>query len=101
MAPAAGAVHANPTFDPTGHQQSQTATADPTFPTPLKLSGVLDAYEHFDLTPTIGREFPKVNLVEFLSAPNSDELLRDVAITSSLTALASSPPRLLLLQSPC
>ncbi|ROT42191.1 alpha-ketoglutarate-dependent taurine dioxygenase [Sodiomyces alkalinus F11] len=48
---------------------------------PLKLSGVLDSYEHFDVTPAIGREFPKANLVEWLEAPNSDELIRDLAIT--------------------
>ncbi|EAA33608.2 taurine dioxygenase [Neurospora crassa OR74A] len=50
---------------------------------PLKLSGVLDQYEHFDVTPIIGREFPKADLVEWLNAPNSDELLRDLAITIS------------------
>ena len=49
---------------------------------PLKLSGVLDSYESFDVTPVIGREFPTANLVEWLEAPNSDELLRDLAITS-------------------
>ncbi len=49
---------------------------------PLKLSGVLDAHEHVDLTPAIGREFPTARLVEWLEAPNSDELLRDLAITS-------------------
>ena len=56
------------------------------FPKPLQLSGALDAYaESFDVTPVIGREFPKVNLVEVLNAPNSDELLRDLAITSAVT----------------
>jgi hypothetical protein len=49
---------------------------------PLRLSGVLDQYESFDLTPIIGREFPKANLKEWLEAPNSNELLRDLAITS-------------------
>jgi len=48
---------------------------------PLKQSGALDAHEHFDVTPVIGREFPKANLVEWLNAPNSDALLRDLAIT--------------------
>lgn len=51
---------------------------------PLKLSGVLDQYEHFDVTPVIGREFPNANLKEWLEAPNSDELLRDLAITSKI-----------------
>ncbi len=50
---------------------------------PLKLSGVLGSLESFDITPVIGREFPKANLVDWLNAPNSDELLRDLAITST------------------
>ena len=49
---------------------------------PLQLSGALDQYEHFDVTPVIGREYPKANLVEWLNAPNADELIRDLAITS-------------------
>ncbi|CAL5872129.1 uncharacterized protein PFLUO_LOCUS6387 [Penicillium psychrofluorescens] len=50
---------------------------------PLKLNGALDAFESFDVTPTIGREFPNASLKDFLRAPNSDELLRDLAITVS------------------
>ncbi|OAA67118.1 Taurine catabolism dioxygenase TauD/TfdA [Niveomyces insectorum RCEF 264] len=50
---------------------------------PLKLSGALDDQVAFDVTPTIGREFPKANLVEWLNAPNADALLRDLAITIS------------------
>ncbi|KAK0621700.1 hypothetical protein B0T17DRAFT_560048 [Bombardia bombarda] len=50
---------------------------------PLKLSGALDSYESFEVTPVIGREFPSAKLVEWLDAPNSDELLRDLAITIS------------------
>jgi hypothetical protein len=49
---------------------------------PLQLKGALDQYESFDVTPVIGREFPTVSLKEWLQAPNSDELLRDLAITS-------------------
>jgi hypothetical protein len=49
---------------------------------PLKLSGALDQYKSFDVTPIIGREFPEVSLKELLEAPNSDELLRELAITS-------------------
>jgi hypothetical protein len=48
---------------------------------PLQLKDVLNEYEYFDVTPVIGREFPTVNLKEWLRAPNSDELLRDLAIT--------------------
>ncbi|KAI1331717.1 TauD-domain-containing protein [Xylariaceae sp. FL0255] len=50
---------------------------------PLKLSGVLDQFEQFDTTPVIGREFVDVDLAEWLRAPNSDDLLRDLAITIS------------------
>ncbi|KAF4976588.1 hypothetical protein FZEAL_6766 [Fusarium zealandicum] len=50
---------------------------------PLKLSGALEDYDNFDVTPSIGREFPKANLVDWLQAPNSDELIRDLAITIS------------------
>lgn len=48
---------------------------------PLTLSGALDKFESFDVTPVIGREFADVDLAEWLRAPNSDELLRDLAIT--------------------
>ncbi|KAL4918992.1 hypothetical protein BDW62DRAFT_210162 [Aspergillus aurantiobrunneus] len=50
---------------------------------PLQLSGVLQDIEAFDVTPIIGREFPSASLTEWLRAPNSDELLRDLAITIS------------------
>ncbi|KAL3428445.1 TfdA family Taurine catabolism dioxygenase TauD [Phlyctema vagabunda] len=51
---------------------------------PLELSGALDAFEHDDLTPIIGREFLDVNIVDdILNAPNSDERLREIAITTS------------------
>lgn len=49
---------------------------------PLKLAGVLDQYEQFDPTPIIGTEFPKAKLADWMRASNSDELLRDLAITS-------------------
>ncbi|KAL5366640.1 hypothetical protein BJX96DRAFT_180913 [Aspergillus floccosus] len=48
---------------------------------PLKLSGALDGFESFDVTPVIGREFPHANLKDLLRAPNSDALIRDLAIT--------------------
>ncbi|KAK6076297.1 TfdA family Taurine catabolism dioxygenase TauD [Seiridium cupressi] len=50
---------------------------------PLKSSGILDQYKHFEVTPVIGREFVDVDLAEWLRAPNSDELLRELAITIS------------------
>ncbi|MCJ1380108.1 hypothetical protein MMC17_003211 [Xylographa soralifera] len=50
---------------------------------PLVLSGILDQFKSFDVTPVIGKEFPNANLADWLRAPNSDELLRDLAITVS------------------
>ncbi|KAK3399631.1 hypothetical protein B0T20DRAFT_434040 [Sordaria brevicollis] len=64
-------------------EQQATQTQHAQHVEPLKLSGVLDQFEHFDVTPIIGREFPKANLVEWLNAPNADELIRDLAITIS------------------
>lgn len=49
---------------------------------PIRTKGALDNIESFDLTPVIGREFPNAKLVDWLNAPNSDELLRDLAVTS-------------------
>jgi hypothetical protein len=48
---------------------------------PLQLKGVLNEFESFDVTPVLGLEFKNVNLAEWLRAPNSDELIRDLAIT--------------------
>jgi hypothetical protein len=53
---------------------------------PLQLSGALDSYKSFDVTPIIGKEFVDVNLKDWLKAPNSDELIRDLAITSKTIA---------------
>ena len=60
--------------DPTHH-----ASPSP----PLQLKGVLNEFKSFDVTPVIGREFPEAKLAEWLRAPNSDELIKDLAITSS------------------
>jgi hypothetical protein len=49
---------------------------------PLELSGALKEFASFDVTPVIGTEFPTAKLKEWLNAPNSDELIRDLAITS-------------------
>ena len=49
---------------------------------PLQLTGALDQFKSFDVTPVIGKEFQDVDLSAWLRAPNSDELLRDLAITS-------------------
>lgn len=56
------------------------------YPKPLQSSGALAKFEWEDVTPVIGREFPKVNLVDdILHATNSDELVRDLAIESEFT----------------
>ena len=52
----------------------------------MKLKGILDQFKSFDVTPAIGREYENVNLKDWLRAPNSDDLLRDLAITSLLTS---------------
>ncbi|KFA60620.1 hypothetical protein S40285_07931 [Stachybotrys chlorohalonatus IBT 40285] len=53
------------------------------FPKPLKLTGALAGLESFDVTPSIGREYPTANLVDILNAANADDLIRDLAITIS------------------
>ncbi|PLB53734.1 taurine catabolism dioxygenase [Aspergillus steynii IBT 23096] len=50
---------------------------------PMQLSGSLDQFSYFDVTPAIGREFPGVDLKAWLESPDSDSLLRDLAITVS------------------
>ena len=64
---------AKPTPEPTHH-----ASPSP----PLQLKGVLNEFKSFDVTPVIGKEFPEAKLAEWLRAPNADELIRDLAITS-------------------
>lgn len=49
---------------------------------PLKYSGTLDSYESFDVTHTIGREFPKAQLTEILK---DDAKIRDLAIIGWLS----------------
>ncbi|MCJ1238482.1 hypothetical protein MMC14_006471 [Varicellaria rhodocarpa] len=53
---------------------------DSSYPRPLKLSGYLDPFTSFMSTPCIGIEFPDVDLVDWLEAPNSDGIIRDLAI---------------------
>jgi len=59
---------------------------------PLQLQGTLDQYDSFDVTPIIGREYPTANLKEWLEAPNSDELLRELAITSQFLRFSQRVP---------
>lgn len=51
----------------------------------LDLSGALEQFAWEDVTPTIGREFAEANIVnDILNSPDSEKLLRDLAITSKL-----------------
>lgn len=50
---------------------------------PLQNSGSLDSYEAFDSTTTVGREIPGLQISKLLSSPDSDTLIRDLAITST------------------
>ncbi|KAI1425730.1 TauD-domain-containing protein [Xylaria sp. FL1777] len=73
-----GAVGSSPLPKTDGLPELRTGHREP-----LKLSGALEQFKYFDATPVIGREFIDVDLAEWLRAPNSDELLRDLAITIS------------------
>ncbi|KAJ5614682.1 taurine dioxygenase family protein [Penicillium herquei] len=68
--------------DPESLPVRPAASEQSKYPAPLQLSGELDKFEFDETTPIIGREFPTVNIVDdLLNAPNSDDLVRDLAIT--------------------
>ncbi|KAI0406729.1 TfdA family taurine dioxygenase [Xylaria palmicola] len=48
---------------------------------PLKDSGSIDHLDYVDVTPIIGREYPTARIKDILTAPNSEQQLRDLAIT--------------------
>lgn len=50
---------------------------------PLKPSGTFDNVKTKDLTPLLGSEILDVNLKDWLTAPDSDTKLRDLAIYSN------------------
>lgn len=79
-------VHSLPTQDASAKTKS--------YPAPLSFSGALDQFQYEDTTPVIGREFLDVNIVnDLLNADNSDERLRDLAITSKNPLLILSARR--------
>lgn len=50
---------------------------------PLVYSGSLDAFKHRDSNPIMGREYEEaLQAVDLMEAPNSDALMRDLAIQS-------------------
>jgi hypothetical protein len=50
---------------------------------PLTYTGSLDSYSHSDLTTVIGTEYEGLQVIDLLSAKNSDALIRDLAVTVS------------------
>lgn len=52
------------------------------YPHPMRQSGSLDEFERVDLTPILGTEFRHVDVADWLTRPDSDRLLRDLAILS-------------------
>lgn len=62
--------------------QNGAAAKKPLIHEPLKLAGHLDDHKSFKVTPIIGTEFPNAHVAEWLQAPNSDELIRELAIIS-------------------
>jgi hypothetical protein len=48
---------------------------------PLKNSGSIDHLEYVDVTPIIGREYSTAKIRDMLYADNSEQQLRDLAIT--------------------
>ncbi|KAE8445403.1 hypothetical protein EG329_013416 [Mollisiaceae sp. DMI_Dod_QoI] len=81
MAPAISEVHTDSSVEGlSAPEKTVIKTATTTFPTPLKYSGTLDAYENFDVTSVIGREFPKLQLSQIV---DDDAKIRDLAITVS------------------
>ncbi|KAK5170624.1 uncharacterized protein LTR77_005213 [Saxophila tyrrhenica] len=79
MAPVA--VAQNGTDHSNGYTKPQNGHAT-TIELPMKPNGSLDDYKYNDLTPCIGREFPTANLVDMMNAPNSNELIAELALTS-------------------
>lgn len=66
------------------HEEPNKSHNDGIYPKPLNLTGVLERFEYEETTPVIGREYPTLNIVDdLLNAANADELIRDLAITSS------------------
>ena len=62
------------------------------YPAPLKKSGALDKkFRSEETTPVIGREYIDVNIVDdLLNSEDGDDLLRDLAITSTFKHIVIS-----------
>ena len=64
-----------------GHEESRPRLSEP-----LQYSGLLDSYTQQDLTPVIGREYKGLQVADILKAENSDQIIKDLAVTSMLCA---------------
>ena len=53
---------------------------DADYPKELKCPEYPTSFRSIEYTPHIGIEFPDVNLVDWLKAPNSDEILYELAL---------------------
>jgi len=51
----------------------------------LELSGALEEYTQFELTPIIGTKLEDIDLHAILHAANCDAKIRDIAITSTFS----------------
>lgn len=71
-------------------QVKAAPATETSYPQPLELTGALDQQFQFEeSTPVIGREYPTVNIVDdILNAKNSDDLVKDLAITSEYHTLS-------------
>lgn len=47
---------------------------------PMDYQGSLDHLSYFEVTPIIGREYPEASISDMLSAPNSEQQIRDLAV---------------------
>ena len=66
----------------------QLSKPSPSYP-PFDNTGTLDAFKQVHVTPCLGSEFKDVDVTEWLRAPNSDDILRDLALTSELPHLST------------
>lgn len=57
--------------------------ARPRISKPLVYSGTLDSFTHNDLTPVIGREYKGLQVNDLLAANNGNDLIKDLAVTST------------------
>lgn len=78
-----------------GHKAVNGKPSTHTVKLPLEPNGSLDSYNRIDLTPVIGREFPTADLVDMMNAPNSDELLTELALTSMADSFRDNSYRLI------